>query len=60
MDYRAYVFGKNGQTIRRHEFQAADDNAALKHARQYIRDKDVEVWQENRNIGLLTSPGSAA
>ncbi len=57
-DYRAYVIGKNGQTLQRHDFQSENDAAALEHSRQYLTDKDVEVWQLDRVVGTLRKAGS--
>jgi hypothetical protein len=52
-DYRAYVLGKAGHILMRHEFQSQDDAAALKQARRYVTDYDVEVWQLDRLVGIL-------
>jgi hypothetical protein len=52
-DYRAFVLGKVGQILKRHEFDAADDVAAMEHARQYVTSSDVEVWRLERLVGLL-------
>jgi hypothetical protein len=53
MQYRAYVIGNTGQPLRRYEFMAGDDEAALEHANRYVRDKNVEVRQRERVVGTL-------
>ena len=57
--YRAYVLGKSGQVLKRHEFDAADDASAMEHARQYATGCDVEVWLAERLVGTLR-PNDAA
>ena len=52
-DYRAYVLGKTGHILMRHEFESQDDAAALNRARRYVTDYDVEVWQRDRLVGTL-------
>jgi MFS family permease len=52
-DYRAYVLGKTGHILMRHEFESQDDAAALNHALRYVTDYDVEVWQLDRLVGTL-------
>ena len=58
--YRAYVLARDGHIIKRHEFDASLDDAALKHAQQYVDGSDVEVWQSNRKVGLLKHTDDAA
>ncbi len=52
-EYRVFVYGKTGQILNRHDFQAANDAAALEHARQYSTSSAVEVWQLERLVGTL-------
>lgn len=52
-DYRAYVLAKSGNILKRHDFDALNDAAALEHARQYVDEQDIEVWQLGRVVGLL-------
>ena len=52
-EYRAYVLGKSGQVLRRQTFASLDDAAALEHARQYLENSSVEVWQQDRLVGTL-------
>jgi hypothetical protein len=52
-EYRAYPLDAQGHVRNRIDFEAADDAAALKHARQYVDGHDIEVWQLKRLIGKL-------
>jgi hypothetical protein len=38
----------------RHEFEAADDVAALTYARRWVNDCDVEVWQLGRVVAKIS------
>ena len=53
MDYYAYVLGRAGHIMKRYDFKADDDKAALEHARQYVITSPVEVFQGERMIGTL-------
>lgn len=55
LEYRAYVLGKNGRVMKRHDFEAAHDEEALTHAWRYVDGHDVEVWQLDRVVKLLTN-----
>ena len=52
--YRAYALDPHGHITKRFEFEAADDVAALAHARQWVDGCDVEVWQLARVVATLT------
>ena len=54
VEYRAITVGTLGNTIERNTFDAADDRAAMDHARDYLRNRVVEVWQGERKVGALT------
>ena len=41
--YCAYILDAEDHIAKRHDFEAADDAAALKHARRWLDRKDVEV-----------------
>lgn len=60
MEYRAYVLKPNGTIERRIDFEAEQDEAALAHAKQYVDGGDVELWTNNRMVGLLTRKGDRA
>jgi hypothetical protein len=51
--YRAFVLDKDRHIMKRHDFEAANDDDALKHARQYVDGHDVEVWQLKRIVATL-------
>jgi len=37
------------------EIEAPDDKAALRKAKQYAGERDVEVWQRERRVGRIAS-----
>ena len=52
-NYRAFLLDNNDHIVKRYEFEAATDDAALDVARQYVDGHDVEVWHRERFIRLL-------
>jgi len=60
MEYRAYILSADGKIQRRIDFEAERDGSALAHARQYVDGCDVEVWTNNRMVGLLTRKSEGA
>ena len=52
-DYRAFVLDKDDHIVKRHDFEAENDAAALEIARQYVDGHDVEVWQRSHIISRL-------
>jgi len=60
VEYRAFVLGKAGQILARHDFDAPDDLAAIAHARQCVIRSRVEVWQLSRLVETLDPPKGAA
>ena len=58
--YRAFVMGTTGNVVNRHDFKSPNDAAALEHARQYVENYDVEVWQLHRFVGVLRHTHKAA
>jgi hypothetical protein len=60
VEYRAFVLGKAGQILARHDFDAPDDASAIAHARQYLVRSRVEVWHLNRLVETLDPPTGAA
>jgi hypothetical protein len=52
-DYRAYLIGRDGRIVKRHDFVARDDEDAMQQARQYLNGLDIELWTRNRKVGLL-------
>jgi hypothetical protein len=49
-DYRAFVFGRNGRVVDRHEFWCANDEEAKERARQYVDGHDIELWHQGQKI----------
>jgi hypothetical protein len=48
--YRVYFIGSDGRFKSTVSLQCADDDAAIKQARQLSDDQDVELWQSARKI----------
>ncbi|HEV2155040.1 hypothetical protein [Bradyrhizobium sp.] len=55
LQYRAYLLGANGIFQSAEAFEAASDAAALIHAQKFALRGNVEVWQLDRKIALLTA-----
>ncbi|MFT4115074.1 hypothetical protein [Bradyrhizobium sp.] len=51
--YRAYLVGDNGVFRSAEAFEALSDAAALRFARKFAQQGNVEVWRLDRKIGLL-------
>jgi hypothetical protein len=49
--YRAYTVGPDGHFIEFLSIEAEDDLAAMNAARDCLQDRDVEVWQQAREVG---------
>lgn len=58
MNYRVYIVGRNGRFIGVREIEAPNDAAALRKARQYVDERDVEIWQRERRIGRISADGT--
>jgi hypothetical protein len=60
--YRAYLVGEDGVFRSAEAFEALSDAAALVFAQQFVQQSNVEVWQIDRTIGLLSeaAPSAAA
>jgi hypothetical protein len=56
--YRAYLLDAGGHITRPPRiFEAADDDAAMRHAQRYVDGCDVEVWDHCRAVALIVSGG---
>jgi hypothetical protein len=54
VEYRAYVVGLDEHyTGVPHSFIAANDDAALEHARQFVDGHDIELWSGARFVVKL-------
>jgi hypothetical protein len=56
-NYRAYLLDEQGHILKAHDIVADADEAALKHASQYVDGHDVEVWQDKRVVATLKHNG---
>jgi hypothetical protein len=55
-EYRAYVIGPDGHIIGlANGFVAANDDAAIERARQFVDGHDVELWSGVRLVAILKS-----
>jgi hypothetical protein len=52
-DYRAFVIGRDGHILQRHEFLCADDEAAKKRVQQMVDGYDVELWHRDHKIATF-------
>ena len=53
MYYRAYTIGPEGHIVDFLNIEAEDDLAAMDAARNTLHGRDVEVWQQAREVGRL-------
>ena len=53
MYYRAYTIGPDGHFVDFLAIEAEDDLAAIESARNCLQGRDVEVWQQAREVGRL-------
>ncbi len=51
--YRAYTIGPDGHFVDFLNIEAEDDRAAIETARNCLQGRDVEVWQQAREVGRL-------
>jgi hypothetical protein len=57
-DYRAYIFGTDGEFQESVPLDCADDNVAMLKAKQLVNGHHIELWQCTRKIALFESkPG---
>ena len=55
MTYRAFLVGKDGHIAQPPKIISADtDERAMEIAKQYVDGCDVELWDNDRKIALLT------
>jgi len=53
LEYRAYVIGSDGHFVSSDSFVADNDDAAFKHARQFVDGHDFELWNGDRLVARL-------
>jgi hypothetical protein len=52
-DYRAFVMGRDGRILQRHEFLCAAEEAAKERAKRMVNGYDVELWHRDRKIATF-------
>jgi hypothetical protein len=53
-DYRAYIVDSEGHIKSFEVITAPDDEQAVRAAQQYVDGCDVEIWELDRKIAVLT------
>jgi hypothetical protein len=53
-DYRAYIVGPDGHFRTFEVITADDDGKAVEIAQKFVDGYDVEVWELNRKIAVLS------
>jgi hypothetical protein len=53
-NYRAYIVGHDGHFKTFEVITADDDESAIKSARKYVDGHDVEVWDLDRKVAVLS------
>lgn len=56
-EYKLYCLDPKGRIQRRHEFEAADDAAAIASARARFPEETCELWCGTRKIALIPAGG---
>jgi hypothetical protein len=56
-EYKLYCLDPSGRIQRRHEFEAADDGAAIAGARAQFPEETCELWCGTRKIALIPAGG---
>jgi hypothetical protein len=49
-EYRAYILGPDGHVQSRFHLHCNDEAEAIKLAKQFVNDHDVELWQLDRKV----------
>ena len=50
VQYRLYFLSGNSHIHHSHEFEAADDTAAIEHAERWREGRRMELWQGTRMV----------
>jgi hypothetical protein len=53
LHYRALIVGPDGEVVRAHGFFAEDDDAAMRHARQFAALHTIYLWNGRRLVAKL-------
>ena len=58
-EYKAFFFNQKQHIDRGEDFEASDDEAALKHATQWVSDDaTVDVWSQGVFVGIVRTKNS--
>jgi hypothetical protein len=52
-EYRAYIVGPDGHVEGRFNLHCSNEAEAIKLAKQFVNDHDVELWQLDRKIATF-------
>jgi hypothetical protein len=52
-EYRAYIVGSDGHFHSSVPLECADDDVAMKKAKQLVDGHDVELWQRTRKVATF-------
>lgn len=58
-EYKLYCLDGGGRITRRHEFEAPDDEAAARMARDHASGIDCELWSGARKVLLIKAEDAA-
>jgi hypothetical protein len=59
-DYRTYFVGPDGHVQNRVDLRCADDDEAIRLAKQLFDGRDVELWQLDRKIGTFRDTSNSS
>jgi hypothetical protein len=59
-EYDVYYMDDNNGVVKRYNYIARDDTAALEKAREFCNEHEVEIWERVRYIGRLRKDGTLA
>ena len=58
--YKFYCMGDDGHIVKRQDVEAADDVAALEHAKEICAEYEIELWEGARFISHVNHDGTAS
>jgi hypothetical protein len=56
--YRFYIVGSNNHFVGARDIECTDDQAAIREARLAVDGFDIEVWEADRFIVMVTRPSA--
>jgi hypothetical protein len=58
--YRLYTLDRKGKVSGSpHIIECKDDEAAMDEARKYVDGHDIEIWRDNKRVGLIAAQDQA-